>query len=129
MQVEFCDICDNMLYFKGETGVSQYCKNPGCEFTRVLDRSSGAIKINTSLYAEDDLLYMQYKNKYLRFDPTLPRVKDPNIVCPAADCVGPKDDPQVIYVKYQPVQMKYFYCCDYCGYTWRMDAKNDLKAR
>jgi hypothetical protein len=106
-----------MLYFR-ESGatVQQYCKN--CQFTRNLE-SAAALKISTSLYAEDDLLYAQYKNKYLRFDPTLPRVKDPNIVCPSADCSGPKDDPQVLYIKYHPVHMKYLYCCDYCGYMWR----------
>lgn len=118
--MEFCDICDNMLYMKQqENSLTKYCKH--CDFSKEVDGpSSGrALKVMETLYSEDDLLYMQHQNKYLRFDPTLPRVQDPHIVCPSESCPGPKDKPQVVYVKYHPVHMKYFYCCDYCGTSWR----------
>jgi hypothetical protein len=46
-------------------------------------------------------------------------VSDPTITCPSAECAGPKDKPQVLYIKYHPVHMKYLYCCDYCGTTWK----------
>jgi DNA-directed RNA polymerase subunit M/transcription elongation factor TFIIS len=119
--MEFCEICDNLLYVKDNdnSALLKYCKH--CNFQKVLDASQGALKISETVYSEDDLLYMQYQNVYLRHDPTLPRVRDGSLVCPNAKCTGAKDEPQVLYVKYHPVHMKYFYCCDYCGHTWRSE--------
>lgn len=119
--MEFCDDCDNLLYMKDSQGkLVKYCKF--CNFSKELDpRTAGAFKVTQTMYSEDDLLYKQHQNKYLRFDPTLPRVQDPNIKCPNEACTGPKDTPRVLYVKYHPVHMKYFYCCEYCGYTWKLD--------
>ena len=118
--MEFCDICDNMLYIKhDDKSLIKYCKH--CAFTNSIDARNGAMKISETIYSEDDLLFMQYQNKYLRHDPTLPRVRDPSLVCPNDECIDGKENPQVLYVKYHPVHMKYFYCCDYCGYTWRSD--------
>lgn len=123
--MEFCEVCDNLLYLRAEDNVSlvKYCKH--CSFVKkdedATDRKR-AIKVTESLYSDDDLLYLQFQNKYLRFDPTLPRVNDPAIVCPNTDCPKPKSGElmnQVLYVKYHPVHMKYLYCCDYCGTTWR----------
>lgn len=117
--MEFCEICDNLLYLRAESNTTlvKYCKH--CSFSVVSPTGSAAIKIAETLYSEDDLLYLQYKNKYLRCDPTLPRSSDAALVCPNGDCSGPRDKPQVIYVKYHPVHMKYLYCCDYCGTIWR----------
>jgi DNA-directed RNA polymerase subunit M/transcription elongation factor TFIIS len=118
--MEFCDICDNMLFIKDHNNnLVRYCKH--CEFSKTLDASQGAMKISETMYSEDDLLYIQYQNKYLRHDPSLPRVRDPSLVCPSEACTGSKDNPQILYVKYHPIHMKYFYCCDYCGFTWRGD--------
>lgn len=118
--VDFCDVCDNMLYIKDDNqSLVKYCKH--CSFSKTLTATQGAFKIVETIYSEDDLLYMQKQNKYLRFDPTLPRVKDKAIHCLNPVCTGPKDESQVLFVKYHPVHMKYFYCCDYCGFTWRTD--------
>jgi len=127
--MEFCDVCDNLLYLRTDdnTTLIKYCKH--CNFKKVDNNgtSDGAMKVAESLYSDDDLLYLQFQNKYLRFDPTLPRVTDPAITCPSGDCPGPKAAAangvdfknQVLYVKYHPIHMKYLYCCDYCGTTWR----------
>lgn len=118
--MDFCDVCDNMLYIKDEERtLVKYCKH--CDFSKALTSAQGAFKIAETVYSEDELLYKQKQNKYLRFDPTLPRVMDGSIVCPNSECNGPKDKSQVLYVKYHPVHMKYLYCCDFCGYNWRMD--------
>lgn len=121
--MEFCEVCENMLYMRtGEDGaLDRYCKN--CPFTKKeLPGGGRAIKVAKTMYSEDDMLFIQNQNPYLRNDPTLPRVSDKELVCPKPECPGPKDQPQVLFVKYHPVNMKYFYCCDYCGYCWR---KND----
>ena len=124
--MEFCKVCQNLLYLKTELdqSLTRYCKN--CKFQQqdapVLGK---AVCVSKTMYSEDDLLYMQHKNAFLRFDPTLPRVQDPNIICENSECTGPRDKPQIIYMKYHPVHMKYFYTCDYCGHSWRK--KNDVK--
>jgi len=128
--MDFCDICDNLLYLRTDdnTTLIKYCKH--CNFIKPDDsvfRNQKAVKVAESLYSDDDLLYLQHQNKYLRYDPSLPRISDPAISCPNEECSGPKDAAkngvefknQVLYVKYHPVHMKYLYCCDYCGTTWR----------
>jgi|UniRef100_A0A6C0KT78 DNA-directed RNA polymerase subunit M/transcription elongation factor TFIIS len=130
--MEFCEICDNLLYLRAEEDNSliKYCKH--CTFSKKESASGNnrAIKVSQNLYSEDDLLYLQYQNKYLRFDPTLPRVthslaqSDKILICPDASCKESKQKPQTLYVKYHPVHMKYLYCCDYCGITWR---EEDIK--
>jgi len=127
--MDFCKICQNLLYIKteGDNSLVHYCKY--CQYNeKQLPDINKAICISKTKYSEDDLLYLQHRNAYLRFDPTLPRVQDPKIRCENVECTGPKDKSQVLYVKYHPVHMKYFYTCDYCGYTWRKKNENtDLK--
>lgn len=119
--MEFCDACDNLLFLRSDEQSSKlvkYCKH--CPFTKEEEsREKRAIKVSQTIYSEDDLLYLQFKNKYLRNDPSLPRIRDPALPCPNRDCSGPKDSPQILYIKYHPVHMKYLYCCDYCGIMWR----------
>jgi DNA-directed RNA polymerase subunit M/transcription elongation factor TFIIS len=118
--MEFCKVCNNLLYIKTEEdqSLTHYCKY--CKFEEHDEPTLGkAICISKTMYEEDDLLYMQQQNAYLRFDPTLPRVQDSSMVCPNAECKGDREKPQIIYVKYHTVHMKYFYICDYCGYCWR----------
>lgn len=116
--MEFCEVCDNLLYLRSENdqNLEKYCRR--CNFSKK-DAVVKAFKVTSTIYSEDDLLYLQHKNRYLRYDPTLPRVQDPALVCPNKECSAPKDKPQVLYVKYHPVHMKYLYCCDFCGWTWR----------
>jgi DNA-directed RNA polymerase subunit M/transcription elongation factor TFIIS len=118
--MEFCKVCKNLLYIRTEEdqSLTHYCKY--CKFEHQDEPTLGkAICISKTMYEEDDLLYMQHKNEYLRFDPTLPRVQDSSIICENKECTGDREKPQVIYVKYHTLHMKYFYACDYCGYCWR----------
>jgi len=115
--MEFCD-CENMLYMRtNETGdLIRYCKQ--CGFESIEAATTGkAVRVTRTMYSEDDLLYKQHQNNYLRYDPTLPRVND--IPCPNKECTGSKQNPSVLYIKYHPVDMKYFYMCDHCGKTWK----------
>lgn len=118
--MEFCDICNNMLYVKSnaEKQLVKYCKH--CDFTKT-ELGHTCIKISETMYTEDDLLYHQSINKYLRHDHTLRRINDSQIKCPNTDCVTSTEDKQqqVLYIKYHPQNMKYLYVCDYCGHIWR----------
>lgn len=133
--MEFCEICFNMVYIKSsecttkgndkEKEISnynnkliKYCKH--CMHEKEED-SLKAIKISETIYTEDDLLYNQHINQYLRFDPSLRRIKDENIKC--TNCDIPDNERQIMYVKYHPSHMKYFYVCDNCGFTWRENKK------
>lgn len=119
--MEFCEVCNNMLYVKTDEQrhLVKYCKH--CEFSRV-DTDMNSVKISETMYTEDDLLYNQNINKYLRYDPTLRRINDSQIRCPNSECLTTEDttkQQQVLYIKYHPQNMKYLYVCDHCGHTWR----------
>lgn len=118
--MNFCEVCSNMKYIKtnDEKKLVYYCKH--CSFEKD-EISSKAIKISETIYTEDELLYNQHINNYLRFDPTLRRIKDDNIKC--TNCDIPDDKRQIIPIKYHPANMKYFYVCDNCGFTWRENKK------
>ncbi len=118
--MNFCEVCSNMKYMKtGENNkLVYYCKH--CSFEKD-EESTKAIKISETIYTEDELLYNQHINNYLRFDPTLRRIKDDNIKC--TNCDIPDDKRQIIPIKYHPSNMKYFYVCDNCGFTWRENKK------
>ena len=129
--MEFCDICFNMIYIKSsdcdgnkevvisdEPKLIKFCKH--CKYEKE-EKGNVSIKVSETIYTEDDLLYNQQKNQYLRFDPTLRRIKDDTIKC--TNCDIPDDKRQIIPIKYHPTHMKYFYVCDNCGYTWRENKK------
>ena len=118
--MNFCPNCDNLLYlmYKDTDGsVERYCKNQdACGFEPVL--IDGVLEVSSTMYSHNDDLYGQYSNnKYLRYDPTIPRViDDPNVACSNPQCTRAVGESQrVIYVKYDTVNMKYFYSCEYCG--------------
>ena len=116
--MEFCEVCDNMLYVKTNATkqLVKYCKHRLYEKVETMNT---AIRISQTIYSEDDLLYNQNVNKYLRFDPTLRRIRDPHITCPNTDCTATPDNNQVIYIKYDAKNMKYLYVCETCGHTWK----------
>ena len=117
--MEFCNNCDNMLYIRNDdsNNLVKYCKH--CDFSKK-ETESKCIKISESRYLEDDLLYKQNINNYLRYDPTLRRIRDSNIICPnKPECNIDLDKQQILSIKYDDVNMKYFYVCDYCGHIWK----------
>ena len=55
-------------------------------------------------------------NEYTKLDPTLPRVS--NIKCPNDNC---EDETEVIYVRYDDINMKFVYICSECDTIWTLD--------
>jgi len=107
--MNFCDVCDNMLYLKispkdrGES-VLNFCRNCGCEkeipltqclSRRILKKKDVAIELN----------------EYTKFDPSLPRIQKQCPSCPN------KDD--IIYVRYNEDDLSYAYLCPSCNNTWK----------
>jgi len=63
--------------------------------------------------------YNVFLNEYTKEDPRLPHVK--NLQCPNVDCpsrVG-KEESDVIYIKYDTINMKFLYICTKCNTNWR----------
>lgn len=121
--MRFCSRCDNMLYISLQPDESRdgaplsltySCKH--CGFKTAEDASSAPV-LSTN-YADDQTSYKQYATPFIRFDPTLPRVSD--IKCPSAQCSKPADAPnEVIYVKYDPQNLRFLYYCVHCATFWK----------
>jgi DNA-directed RNA polymerase subunit M/transcription elongation factor TFIIS len=115
--MKFCSHCDNMMYVNvsEDKKLVHYCK--ACNNKEVQEDKESFLVISDNKI-DDTTKYAQFVNKYLKYDPTLPRVN--NIVCPNAECVKKEVDPnEVIYIKYDTVNMKYLYYCCHCDYFWK----------
>lgn len=103
-----------------EKDLKYYCKN--CKNEEIIKKdNNNSICVIDDNKLTDDVKYKQYVNKYIGFDKTLPKVN--NIECPWASdgtCTKPDDkDNEVIYIKYDFINMKYMYHCCYCKNFWR----------
>ena len=118
--MEFCTVCKNLLYLQlnEDKQLEKHCRF--CQES-TLEEKKG-VRISKAVYSDDDLLYMYHQNPYLKYDPTLPRIN--NVPCPNRECTGKPS--QVIYVKYNPIKMSYFYICEHCSHTWK-DEKTDVR--
>jgi DNA-directed RNA polymerase subunit M/transcription elongation factor TFIIS len=63
-------------------------------------------------------------NKYTKLDPTLPRIN--NILCPNPDCpTNTKNEArEIIYIRYDDVNMKYINLCSTCDTVWNTNDKS-----
>lgn len=114
--MKFCDQCHNMMYVNIDVNkkLVYYCKSCG---NKNIYNEGNSVCIIDDNKINDDTKYSQYINKYLKYDPCLPRVN--NIECPNVDCVKEKEqDNEVIYIKYDPINMKYLYHCCHCDHFW-----------
>lgn len=130
--MKFCNYCENMMYTKivnedkneGETLIPKnsliyYCKHCGFEF--VADRKSQLLIDDNQV--DDSIKIKPYINKYIKFDPTLPRVN--NIQCTNEKCKREDGtEEEVIYLKYDFTNMKYLYFCCHCDQFFKNDTKN-----
>lgn len=114
--MKFCDNCQNMLYLSvnGDKLVSK-CKN--CNFSIDNDFTSSAECILTNSVETDNNNYKKYMSKFIKFDPTLPRVN--NIVCTNESCTKLHSaENEVIFIKYDQSKLKYLYFCCHCESFW-----------
>jgi len=127
--VQFCPTCDYYLYLKamgspvmkGDVKVSakmlRICHNCGYQ----TEDKGGGLIMETDLQEKTSEGYKVLLNEFTKMDPTLPHLD--TIKCPNKDCAsnttGAKAD--IIYMKYDPVNLKYLYLCnvDGCGAQWR----------
>jgi hypothetical protein len=92
-----------------------YCKN--CDNKVIQQKGNGSICVIDDNKIDDVTKYSQYINKNIKYDPTLPRVN--NIQCVNESCTGKGKPNEVIYLKYDFVNMKYLYYCCHCEQFWK----------
>lgn len=115
--MKFCNFCENMMYISidpDNNDLIHYCKN--CDNKIIQKKEDGSILIIDDNQVDDIIKYSQYINKNIKFDPTLPHVN--NIKC---NKCNPKEN-DVIYIKYDFINMKYLYFCCNCDTFWKADS-------
>ena len=124
--MEFCDICDNMLYIKHvmkeesmrdesvSNGVEYFCKFCGNVESLAQNEPKLISKVSFQNNQDvEDLVGGDMIN-----DITLPHVH--NIPCKNTDCVRPEGEKHdVILMRYDTKNSKYMYYCTYCHTKWK----------
>lgn len=123
--MHFCSECRNMYYIKissDDTGSNliYYCRNCGHEDSLL---TSENICVSKTFIKRNEQKYSHIINEYTKLDPTLPRTK--TIQCPNIECSsnkpGKEDTWEVIYIRYDDINMKYIYICTNCDKMWKAD--------
>lgn len=122
--MHFCQKCDNMYYLKlNDDDVNKliyYCRHCGNE---TADLNKDDLCVLKTQVNRNDEKYVHVVNEYTKSDPTIPRIK--TIKCPNQDCpsIGGKKENNVMYIRYDDVNIKYVYMCSYCDTTWKTSEK------
>ena len=121
--MHFCTECENMYYIRisneDPNKLIYYCRNCGHEET-----SLNVSNVNISSIQVKNESQLNYINKYTKLDPTLPRIKE--ILCPNPECTtNTKETPrEIIYIRYDDINIKYVYLCSTCDIVWKIDAQS-----
>jgi hypothetical protein len=105
-----------------------YCRNCGNE-DKFMDIQSSCIQQNQNKtncvcilktdIKKNDKNYNNIINQYTKLDPTLPRTNKIDCPNPNCDTNKSKKDKEIIYERYDDVNMKYIYLCTSCDTTWK----------
>ena len=118
--MHFCTNCNNMYYIRinseNPNKLVYYCRNCGDENQNL---SVDTVTVSKTIVKKTEQTFNYIINKYTKLDPTLPRVN--TILCPDPDCpTNTKDhEREIIYIRYDDVNMKYVYLCSTCDTVWQ----------
>ena len=145
--MHFCNKCDNMLYIRlleeESDSLVYYCRNCG-EVINAISKENICV-LQTDIVIKEKA-YLHEINEYTKLDPTLPRTN--NIRCPNQSCPSNKTKDEtaesaesaetaesaesaetaesaekvkndVIYLRYDDINMKYIYICTLCDKIWK----------
>tara|TARA_R110002072_G_scaffold142940_4_gene288830 strand:- start:149 stop:493 length:345 start_codon:yes stop_codon:yes gene_type:complete len=94
-----------------------YCRNCGHTDDTLISEN---LSISKTEFFKTESKFNNIINKYTKLDPTLPRIN--TIKCPNSDCKSNKNEHdhsrEVIYLRYDDIDMKYLYLCCVCDYSW-----------
>lgn len=122
--MKFCKVCQNMLYISlsdesEEKTLKMICRN--CNYSETSDETINRPVFETNLH-DDMINYNRHKSPDVKYDATMPRLN--SIVCTNSKCVKKHDQVNdVMYMKYDPIDMKYMYFCTYCDHFWRASTR------
>ena len=120
--MHFCNKCENMYYIRIDTEdpnkLVYYCRNCGNEENSLTTENTCVLKTQLKKGQQN---FTHIINRYTKLDPTLPRIN--RILCPNAECkTNTEDEPrEIIYMRYDEVNMKYIYLCSTCDVVWNTD--------
>lgn len=120
--MHFCSNCDNMYYVRikdeNSSQLTYYCRNCGntddnLNVDNICVVNSGKSKTKSSNTGISHVV-----NRYTKLDPTLPHIT--TIKCPNTNCISNDDETKrdVIYIRYDDIDMKYLYICSACDTMW-----------
>ena len=122
--MHFCSVCQNMYYTSIDPNNSNkliyYCRNCGNKDENISLENVSVFEMQLKKSEQE---FSHIINKYTKLDPTLPRVS--NILCPNMDCATNKDKEhrEIIYIRYDDINMKYVYLCSTCDSVWKTEDK------
>jgi len=123
--MHFCSNCNNMYYIRinsdNTNKLVYYCRNCGNEDSLLTTDNVCVSKTNLT---KTEQTFNHIINKYTKFDPTLPRIN--KILCPNPDCATNTKDVarEIIYIRYDDVNMKYVYLCSTCDHVWQIQQES-----
>jgi len=121
----FCSVCENMYYTcidsENSNSLIYYCRHCGNE-DKILTVDN--VTVSKTQLKKSEQQFTNIINKYTKLDPTLPRIN--NILCPNTDCDTNtnNENKEILYIRYDEVNMKYVYLCSTCDTVWKTDDKN-----
>ena len=95
-----------------------YCRNCGNQDETI---SVSNVTVSKVQLKKSEQEFSHIINKYTKMDPTLPRIN--TILCPNAACeTNTKDlEREIIYIRYDDINMKYVYLCSTCDTVWKTE--------
>jgi len=123
--MHFCNKCENMYYIRinedDPNKLVYYCRNCGNHDDTLSYHDVNVSKIQIK---KDELSFSHVINEYTKLDPTLPRTN--NILCPNPECdTNTKgNDREIIYIRYDDINMKYIYLCSTCNTVWKANSQS-----
>jgi DNA-directed RNA polymerase subunit M/transcription elongation factor TFIIS len=115
---DFCKVCRYYMYLNQDGAtLHRVCRNCGHQ-----EEEKGGLILEIDLKEKTSEGYKILMNEFTKQDPTLPHVN--TIKCPNDECASNVSDRErdVIYLKYDAVNMKFLYICNVCDTQWRSKA-------
>ena len=109
------------LYHHISNKLLYYCRNCGNEDDQLTTENICVSKVQLK---RSEQKYNHIINEYTKLDPTLPRIN--TIKCPNSECSSNKagGTREVIYLRYDDVDMLYIYLCAKCDTVWKTQKNN-----
>ena len=122
--MHFCSQCDNMYYIsidpEDPNKLVYYCRNCGNKDATL---SVDNVTVSKVQLKKSEQEFSHIINKYTKLDPTLARIN--KILCPNPECSTNNDKDktprEIIYIRYDDINMKYAYLCSTCDSVWKTE--------